>query len=284
MEKKLNSFILSTFTIIILSVILLPLFLLLGRISTTKSSDLTLLPNEKTVSRMPFQDNRETVILSESPDMGQDYIDRLVFLGESTTYGLWRYGVLSNGLSTTQVWTGAFCSNEKISCAGTLALSPAIASTKIYDPENGNAVTIAEAVSTKKPEFLIITLGLNNGASYYSEDQFKQCYRILLNSIFNASSETIVILQSLFPVAESCKVAVYTPERLELCNSWICDLAVEYGIKYLDTFSILSNDRGYLKPEYDNGGDGIHLNAEGLHAVVQYIRTHGYSEEEGALS
>ena len=156
--------------------------------------------------------------------------------------------------------------------------------TKIYDPETGNAVTIAEAISSKNPEYLIITLGLNNGASYYSEDQFKQCYRILLNSVFEASSETVVILQSLFPVAEACKISVYTPERLSLCNSWICDLATEYGIKYLDTFSILSNEQGYLKPEYDNGGDGIHLNAEGLQAVVQYIRTHGYCEEGGSLS
>lgn len=284
MEKKLNSFILSTFTIIILSVMLLPLFLLLGRIDSTQSLNETASIDDKTVSRMPFQDDRETVILSETPDMGQEYIDRLVFLGESTTYGLWRYGILSDGLSTTQVWTGASCSNGKISCAGTLALSPSIASTKIYDPETGNAVTIAEAISAKNPEYLIITLGLNNGASYYSEDQFKQCYRILLNSVFEASSETVVILQSLFPVAEACKISVYTPERLSLCNSWICDLATEYGIKYLDTFSILSNEQGYLKPEYDNGGDGIHLNAEGLQAVVQYIRTHGYSEEGGSLS
>ena len=86
------------------------------------------------------------------------------------------------------------------------------------------------------------------------------------------------MLQSLFPVAKSCKIASYTPERIALCNTWIRDLAVEYGIKYLDTASILSDAEGYLFAEYDNGGDGIHLNELGLQAVLRYIRTHPHPE------
>ena len=50
---------------------------------------------------------------SESTDEEKTYIDKLIFIGDSTTYGLKYYGVLSEGKSTTQVWTPS---------SGTLAL------------------------------------------------------------------------------------------------------------------------------------------------------------------
>ena len=279
MEKKLNSFILSVFTIIILSFVLLPLFLCLGKFDEIHNNKVKLAESQEFVSDIDAEISRDSIILGETEDMGQDYIDRLVFLGESTTYGLQRYGVLSNGQNTHQVWTGASVSNEKVHCAGTLSLSPSITGTKIYYPETGEAITISEAIHRKNPEYLVITLGLNNGASYYTEDEFKQCYRMLLNSVIEASSEVTVILQSLFPVARTCRVLAYTPERIALCNQWILDLSNEYGINYLDTHSVLCDKDGYLLPEYDNGGDGIHLNALGLEKVIHYIRTHGCSKE-----
>lgn len=282
MEKKLNSFIVSVFTIILLFFILLPLFLCLGKLSDNESARAEMMGNQENLPEIEVDVARDECILSASEDMGQEYVDKLVFLGESTTYGLWRYGVLSDGKDTKQVWTGASCTDGKTQCAGTLSLSPAIAGTMIYFPDDGTALTVSQAIAKKQPEFLVITLGLNNGASYYTEDQFKQCYRMLLNSVIDTSKDVKIILQSLFPVARTCKVSAYTPERIALCNTWIRDLAAEYEVKYLDTVSVLSDEDGYLIPEYDNGGDGIHLNEIGLSAVLQYIRTHGYSEESEA--
>ena len=230
-------------------------------------------------SRIASSETIPEVTLPETKDLGEEYIERITFLGESTTYGLWHYGVLKDGKASSQVWTGATVQNGRICCSGTLSLSPSIASTKLFYPNTGEALTISEALSRKKPEILLVTLGLNNGASYYTEDTFKQCYRMLLNSAKTASPNTVILLGSLFPVAKTCKIAAYTPERIRLCNTWIYDLALEYELGYLDTFSALSDAEGYLKPEYDNGGDGIHLNREGLEEVLRYIRTHGLLEE-----
>ena len=279
MEKKLNSFILSVFTILLLSFALLPLFLCLGKINESKKlqTETAMEPNIPAPAVVDF--DYVECCLGETEDAGESYIKKIIFLGESTTYGLQRYGVLPGGRSTTQVWTGATCSDRIVRCSGTLSLSPAICQTRVYYPDDGTALTIFEAVQKKSPEYLIVTIGLNNGASYYSEDEFKQCYRGLLNSIASASSETTVILQSLFPVARSCRISAYTPERIRLCNLWIQDLAREYEIGYLDTASILSDADGYLCEEYDNGGDGIHLNELGLRAVLQYIRTHAHPRE-----
>ena len=216
--------------------------------------------------------------LEKTTDAGQEYVDKIVFLGESTTYGLQRYALLSGGENTTQVWTGATFQNNKAVSAGTLALSPSISKTRIYFPDTKEALTIGEAVRIKQPEYLVITLGLNNGASYYTEEKFKTSYRDLINAVKNNSASTKIILQSLFPVAEYCPINAYTPSRIVECNGWIYDIAKEYGIKYLNTFEVLVDENGYMKPEYDNGGDGIHLNQSGLRAVLNYIKTHKYAE------
>ena len=276
MEQKQHTFILSVFMIFLLSFVLLPLFMCLGK-----------LQERKHIQRRTTEENHEInvdagqadCLLSETDDLGDSYIGKLIFLGESTTYGLQRYGLLPGGTNTVQVWTGASCIENSIRSAGTLSLSPVITSTKLYYPDEGIALTISEALLAKKPEYLVVTLGLNNGASYYTEDEFKQCYRLLLNDVVKSAPQTEIILQSIFPVARTCQIIAYTPEKIDLCNRWIVDLAKEYGIKYLDTISVLRDEDGYLLPQYDNGGDGIHLNAEGLSAVLAYIRTHGHPKE-----
>lgn len=269
MENKRNLYLSDTLFFVVLFSILLLLCYLVGFV----------LPRDISVREIPVDAERADPTLPLCDDLGEEYVDRIVFLGESTTYGLWRYGVLPSGSDTKNVWTGATVQNGKVSCSGTLSLSPGIVETKLYYPDTGEALNISEALTRKKPEFLIITLGLNNGASYYTEDSFKQCYRTLLNTVLSSSDETTVILQSLFPVAHTCRITAYTPERLLLCNGWICEIAAEYNLGYLDTFSALCDTNGYLKPEYDNGGDGIHLNREGLEEVLRYIRTHKIKED-----
>ena len=271
MEKKLNSFIISFFVLMVLFILLIALFMVFPLFDNSDNY----IENGDTSNIEALADGNEN-LLRATEDYGQGYIDKIIFLGESTTYGLQRYGVLSGGIDTCQVWTGAMISNGKTVSAGTLCLSPSIAQTRIYYPDTGEALTVSEAVRLKKPEYMIITLGLNNGVSYYNEYEFKQCYRMLLNSINNSCGDTKIILQSLFPVSKSCQINAYTPKRIDECNGWIYEIAQEYGIKFLNTTEVLENDEGYLLPEYDNGGDGIHLNRLGLNSVIDYIKTHGY--------
>lgn len=267
MNQKLNTFFILFFTIPILFGALIGISILYGYLNPKETA-------------LEADTSVENAVLAETEDLGQAYVDKIIFLGESTTYGLQRYGVLSGGEETKQVWTGAALTNGRTVCTGTLSLSPSIDSTKIFYPDTGSPMTIHEALSIKKPELLVITLGLNNGASYYSEQSFKDCYRKLLDSAKGASTDTSIILQSLFPVSKSCQIKAYTPERIALCNDWIYDIALEYGLKYLNTAEVLADDRGYLKAEFDNGGDGIHLNRDGLYAVINYIRTHGLINEK----
>ena len=187
-----------------------------------------------------------SVLLAETEDAGQEYIDKLTFLGDSTTYGLKYYEVLSGGKNTTQVWTPA---------SGTLTLFNYATATIVF-PEDGQEISIVDAVTRKLPEYLVITLGVN-GVSMMDEDWFKTDYTALVQSIQAASPDTKIICNSIYPVENDY-------EQIESINNTNIPQANE-----------LKAEDGSLREDYGNG-DGIHLNADGFNAVLNYLRTHAY--------
>lgn len=206
--------------------------------------------------------------LDLTADYGQSYIDKIIFVGDSTTYGMKSrtYACLAGGTDTKQVWTPE---------SGTLSLDIDIAEAFIVYPRTGNNMSIASAAALEKPEYMVITLGLNNGVPFLTESQFKQCYRKLLDAVIAASPSTKIMLQSIYPVASNNDKETITNEKIDRANTWVADLALEYDLKYLDTNPTLKDTDGFLNYSYQNG-DGIHFNKSGFEAVLMYIRTHGY--------
>ena len=209
------------------------------------------------------------VVLGQSADMGQEYIDSIIFLGDSTTYHMINRAVLTGGKQTKQVWSGAL---------GTLTLDGNIHKTTIVYPDTDTEMTIAAAVAQKKPKYMVITLGVN-GIAYANETQFKAYYGKLITAIEDANPDTKIMLQSISPVSEGYdqKGGKLCNANIDIANGWIKQIAAEHGCKYLDTASVLKNDSGTMIAAYDNG-DGIHMTADAYKAVLQYIRTHGYTD------
>ncbi len=206
-------------------------------------------------------------ILAESADMGQEYIDSIIFLGDSTTYGMGPYAVLKDGRNTKQVWTPV---------NGTLTLDQAVKK-KIKYPDTGEEITPAEAAAQKRPQYMVITLGVN-GVSFMNEEQFITEYKKLVQSIQQASPETKIILQSIFPVGTNWeKQESINNEKITRANTWVLKVAETCSVRYLDTASVLHDENGWLIASYQNG-DGMHFNEVGYRAVLNYIRTHGYAE------
>ncbi len=206
-----------------------------------------------------------SVVLGETEDAGQEYIDKLTFLGDSTTYGLKYYEVLSGGKNTTQVWTPA---------SGTLTLYNYATATIVF-PEDGQEISIVDAVTRKQPEYLVITLGVN-GVAEMDEDWFKQDYTALVQSIQAASPNTKIICNSIYPVENDYEyINSINNTNIPQANEWIKAVAEATGCKYADSASVLKAEDGSLREDYGNG-DGIHLNADGFNAVLEYLRTHAY--------
>ncbi len=212
-------------------------------------------------------DPNDSVTLPETANAGQAYQDSLTFVGDSLTAHLINRGVLTGGQTTQQVWK---TENNMLN------LNSEVTSSKIILPGTGERMTIAQAAKVAKPSILIITLGTDWGVSYLTETEFKDCYSKLVNEIKAASPSTKIILQSIFPVTDFCPNL--SNDKIDTANKWVKAIAADTGCRYLDTQSVLKDENNNLKSEYCNSNDGIHLGANAYEVILEYIRTHAYTD------
>ncbi len=218
-----------------------------------------------------------TARLPKSADMGTDYIDSFIFIGESTTYHLKSRGVLSGGRDTRQVWSPA---------SGTLNLDTTTPSAKIVFPDTGEQITFSQAAQIKQPRAVIFTFGLNGAVGKVSrgEEFFSDCYLSLIEVIKKVSPDTVIILQSCFPIAADMDMSNYTVDAaalrdcIALINTWSERLCEREGFYYLNTSEVMCDGDGFLKAEFDVG-DGHHLTTLAYQTILEYIRTHSYKEK-----
>jgi len=229
---------------------------------TTEGADA---PTETTPAT-PVPEQPKTA-LAETADMGHEYLDKFIFIGDSTTYGIGYY--YDRGykelVPPTQVWTPT---------SGTLTLDQ-WNYVAMKNPETGEEQMLTDLVSLKQPEYLCITLGVN-GVSFMKEAYFKQTYTALVQKVQELSPNTTIILNSIYPVTTGyeAKNNGINNLKIEAANLWIASIAQTCGVHYLDSASVLKNENQVLPDSYTNG-DGLHLNGEAFTLVAQYIRTHG---------
>ena len=186
------------------------------------------------------------------------FIDSLTFLGDSTTAHMLSRAPLKDGSASKQIWA---TKNRYLN------LSSRITYEKIVCPQNGEEMTIASAAATVRPKYLVITLGIDYGVYYYRSDleTFSLYYEKLLDAIEAASPETVIVLQSIFPVGHGS--SVITNEMVDRANGAISEIAARRNLVFVDAATPLKDAKGYLAPEYCYSEDGIHL-TEAAYAVI----------------
>jgi|GEM_PF-3008465 len=221
----------------------------------------------RTVILQSIPGGKPPVRLAETEDAGRDYLDRLIFLGDSTTYGIgyyYRHGY-SDLCPPAQVWTPK---------SGTMTLSE-YAKARIVYPETKEELLITEAAERARPDILVITLGVN-GIAFMDRDWFLRDYTALVKSIQAVSPDTRIILNSIYPVADSWQYqGSINNDKIREANLWIEELAETLGARYLSSFDALVVD-GKL-PEDRQNGDGLHLTGEAFGLVMTYLRTHAWN-------
>lgn len=196
------------------------------------------------------------VILLETEDAGMEYINKIYFVGDSTTYHFHKAGIDKSHIFVPESLT--------------LTLSSNITTIKV----GNKGLTIPEAIKDAECEILIITMGLN-GADNFSEIKYKTYYKKLIDAIQESSPSTRIILQSVFPVTKS--YSDYnngiTNVGIDRINEWTKQIAYDEGLHYLDTQSILKDENG-AQFDYYSVQDGVHMNKKAYEAIIYYIRTH----------
>ena len=256
---------LTRFLLVVLAGLLVLLLVLTVVFFATKPSNK---PVDQPVDNNEVTPPADEVTLPSTADAGIDYQNSLIFVGDSLTAHLKSRGVLTGGTNTKQVWR-----NE----LNTMTLSSEINSVKIIYPETGEKMTISQAAAKAKPSILVINLGIN-GVSYLKEADFKAHYTALIQAVQEASPDTGIILQSIYPVMDTCTTEGIDNTKIDTANKWVKAVAAENGCRYLDVQSILKDDKNNLKAEYCNNPDGIHLGKNAYEAILEYIRTHALTD------
>ena len=198
----------------------------------------------------------DDVILQLTEDKGLEYINKIYFVGDSTTYHFFK-----GGIDKSHIF---------VPSSLTLMLTSDINNITVGD----KGLTISQAIKDANCEIVILTIGVN-GADSFTETKYKTYYKKLIDAIQTDSPNTKIILQSVFPVTKeySDKDKGITNAGIDRLNEWVKELAFEKGIRYLDTQSILKDENG-AQYGYYGEGDGVHMNASAYYAIIQYIRTH----------
>ena len=228
----------------------------------------------KAVTELPAPYALENAyFLPATKDAGISYQDRLTFFGESTTAHLRSRGVLSNGTRTTQVLADE---------SGTKRLSSRLPYENVIDPESGESVGLLELLEKKKPAILVLSFGLNGVYGYAAKpESFITDYTALLSSIQEASPNTTILLQTIYPVTKDSE-RFDDPEEvnrdIRALNEILPKIAAKQDRVYcVDTASVLKDEDGALNAAFDNG-DGYHLNNAAYREILRYLRTHALEE------
>ncbi len=191
----------------------------------------------------------------------EDTLSRVVFFGDSTTAHL----AVRGGIPKAQVWSGVgstvlFETVNQIQC--------------VHLSAENRDLTLADAVKLKKPEILVITLGVSGGAGILPKARFMATYRNMLSSVKVACPNTKILVQSILPLSEH-SVKHYkhlTKESVTEANAWIMAVCREMGVPYLDTHTkLIDPDTGYLRPEYQND-EYMHLTKAAYAVVLRSVR------------
>ena len=204
----------------------------------------------------------ENTILKDTPDMGVNYLNETIFYGDSITFNFFYYGQLSQN----NVWAMS-------------SLTPENAHTwKVPFYRYHEDITLIDGLKKYKPKRVIITLGAN-AVSVTTKEFFINKYEELIIKAKEASPDTTIIVQSIFPVDNRYNTnSSLNNVKINNYNYYLAEMCERHGVYFLDTEEILKDSEGYLRKDYCYSSDGIHLLPAGNVTVMNYIRTHGVIE------
>ncbi len=217
----------------------------------------------ETGTRPADQSDGTLKTLAETTDAGQEYIDSLVFLCDSTLIGLRDYGILNGGTATTQVWSTP---------SGVISARD-MADSKIVYPNDGSMITAANAAMIVQPKILVISMG-NDGLGGIDQFEFMPIYKSLIRSIWENSPNTYIICLPLSSVTvDYAGNDGTTAAKCSEANTWIQTVCEETGAYYCDAMSAVQDPSGVLLQEFASS-NGKTLNSTGLNQILQYLRYH----------
>ena len=183
------------------------------------------------------------------------HFDRSCMIGNSLVEGFFMWSGVSN--MKYIYGTGAVVNNA----LGTLDLSPLT----LNDPDYYHDI--------------YLMFGLNEVGT--DVNTFVQSYRELIAYIREHQTKANIYVISVTPVTQKVDAdpnEVQSMERINAFNSALRQLCADEKCWYLDIYSMLLDEYGFLSSDYAYAGDGKHFEKSGYVAWANYMKTHYVDE------
>ncbi len=197
------------------------------------------------------------------------YFEDALFIGDSRTEGLYRYGTLNmqgdffarRSMRTDQLF------KKKIS---------------FFSHDNGEeSLTLEEVLNRRQYGKIYICLGINELGSYNAKRYYEE-YRAVLVRIRGLQPGALIFIEGMMHVtkADAKKNGYETNTNIVERNQAISTLANGRDIFYLDMNEPVCDEEGNLRSELSN--DGVHLKISGYTLWKDFLFSHGILIPEAA--
>jgi len=203
--------------------------------------------DEKRFSQpIPESDMRETAYFSDA-----------VFVGDSITTGIDLYSSLTN---------------TKVVASTGINLETVLTAQSVRN-KAGDKVTIPAAVKELAPKKIYVMLG-TNGLDWMSVDQMIAQYEKVFDTLKADNPDAIFYIQSIPPITKEKekKSAQMSLSKIKEYNGRLLKLAESKKAYFVDVYSALASEDGYLSPDLST--DGVHFKASVYVNWIEFVRRH----------
>ena len=126
---------------------------------------------------------------------------------------------------------------------------------------------------------IYLMFGLNEVGT--DVNSFVQSYKTLIEYVREHQTKANIYVISVTPVTQDVDAdpnEVQSMDRINAFNSALKQLCADEKCWYLDIYSMLLDEYGYLSSNYAFAGDGKHFEKSGYVAWANYMKTHYVDE------
>lgn len=116
-------------------------------------------------------------------------------------------------------------------------------------------------------------LGMNDIGNYGTDGAMESA-RNLIGKLKSKSDGALIYLQSVTPILEGHEYDDLSNTHVRAFNEKLQAFCKEEGYKYLDIYSVMADENGYLRAEYcgDEEAQGIHFTDEACGIWADYLK------------
>ena len=204
----------------------------------------------------------ETEAVTEASKLGYDdvkapvdakWFDDAVFVGDSVTLKLNYY------------------------CAGSLGFESALwdidREDAVHPYYKGSVQLVEDCVKLTGAKKVFVMLGMNDIGNYGTDGAMESA-RNLIGKLKSKSDGALIYLQSVTPILEGHEYDDLSNTHVRAFNEKLQAFCKEEGYKYLDIYSVMADENGYLRAEYcgDEEAQGIHFTDEACGIWADYLK------------